>query len=370
MIRLHSYGTMQELAKKSEVERLRSILAQFDTETVRAATREALETSPRAIKRSYKDFPGNLVGKESHPGEQLHLTMKELIDTSTIERIVGRADFLPVHFLQEGAIVQRAVARVNLGGSFGTGFMVSPTLFMTNNHVLSTTMDAANAIFEFNFQLDYNGNTLPIEQYRADPNSVFHTNTALDYTLVRLQQRCIPRLALPLVAGGESGAEMLPAGTEYYGGVTPNLVADHDLGRPAEPVLNLPPPVARICFSAGKRWGYLPLRDRNMAVNQRLNVIQHPDARPKEVALHDNEITTIFANALRYRTDTEPGSSGSPVFDNEWELIALHHAGGDFQNGQWLNNEGMRIDRIIDDLQNHYRGTPAGQAILDELGIP
>jgi endonuclease G len=99
-------------------------------------------------------------------------------------------------------------------------------------------------------------------------------------------------------------------------------------------------------------------------------VIQHPQARSKEVALHDNEITTIFASAIRYRTDTEPGSSGSPVFDNEWELIALHHAGGDFQNGQWLNNEGMRIDMIIDDLQNHYRGTPAGQAILNELGIP
>jgi endonuclease G len=363
---------MQELEKKSDIERLKGILAQFDAETVRAVTREALETSPQAIKKSYKDFPENLVGKESHPGEQHHLTMTELIDTSAIERIIGRADFLPVHFLQEGAIIQRPVARVNLGGSFGTGFMVSPTLFMTNNHVLPTAADAANAVFEFNFQLDYNGNALPIDQYRADPNSVFHTNIALDYTLVRLQQRCIPRLGLglSLVAGGESGPKMPPAGTEYYEDIAPNLVADHDLGRPAEAVLNLPPPVARFCFYAGQIWGHLRLRVRNMAVNQRVNVIQHPQARRKEVALHDNEITTIFANALRYRTDTEPGSSGSPVFDNEWELIALHHAGGDFQNGQWLNNEGMRIDRIIDDLQNHYRGTPAGQAILNELGIP
>jgi V8-like Glu-specific endopeptidase len=30
---------------------------------------------------------------------------------------------------------------------------------------------------------------------------------------------------------------------------------------------------------------------------------------------------------LRYRNNTEPGSSGSPVFTLAWELVALHHAG-------------------------------------------
>jgi V8-like Glu-specific endopeptidase len=30
---------------------------------------------------------------------------------------------------------------------------------------------------------------------------------------------------------------------------------------------------------------------------------------------------------LRYRNNTEPGSSGSPVFNFEWELVALHHGG-------------------------------------------
>lgn len=28
----------------------------------------------------------------------------------------------------------------------------------------------------------------------------------------------------------------------------------------------------------------------------------------------------------RYRADTEGGSSGSPVLNNEWNLVALHHA--------------------------------------------
>ena len=30
---------------------------------------------------------------------------------------------------------------------------------------------------------------------------------------------------------------------------------------------------------------------------------------------------------VRYRTNTEPGSSGSPCFDQNWSLVALHHSG-------------------------------------------
>ena len=30
---------------------------------------------------------------------------------------------------------------------------------------------------------------------------------------------------------------------------------------------------------------------------------------------------------VRYTTRTEPGSSGSPCFDIDWNLVALHHSG-------------------------------------------
>ena len=35
---------------------------------------------------------------------------------------------------------------------------------------------------------------------------------------------------------------------------------------------------------------------------------------------------TKHQNRLRYQTNTEDGSSGSPVFNREWRVVALHHA--------------------------------------------
>ena len=106
-----------------------------------------------------------------------------------------------------------------------------------------------------------------------------------------------------------------------------------------------------------------------MAKDQHLNIVQHPRGRRKEVALQDNRITKIFTNVVHYTTDTEPGSSGSPVFSNAWDLIALHHAAGEKQNGQWISNEGIRVDKIVADLRSHFGGSPSGNAVLTELGI-
>ena len=83
--------------------------------------------------------------------------------------------------------------------------------------------------------------------------------------------------------------------------------------------------------------------------NERVNIIQHPEARPKEVALHDNHVERIMDKVVRYRTDTQPGSSGSPVFNNDWELVALHHA-GEAQSGGMALNEGIRISAIVSHL--------------------
>jgi len=59
-------------------------------------------------------------------------------------------------------------------------------------------------------------------------------------------------------------------------------------------------------------------------------VIGHPNGSSLQVSLHDAQILDLDrANErlVHYRTPTEPGNSGSPVFNANWEVIAIHHAG-------------------------------------------
>ena len=124
---------------------------------------------------------------------------------------------------------------------------------------------------------------------------------------------------------------------------------------------------------AGKRWGFYPLitsshvNDSTYFANMRLNIIQHPAGRPKEVALHSNHLDRLLGSHVRYTTDTEGGSSGSPVFDNRWVLVALHHAAGEKNpDGSWKNNQGVRIDRIISDIKSSPK---ISTEIKTELGF-
>ena len=48
-----------------------------------------------------------------------------------------------------------------------------------------------------------------------------------------------------------------------------------------------------------------------------------------------------------YNADTEPGSSGSPVYDAQWkEVIALHHRSADDENHKNLNR-GIMMSSIV-----------------------
>lgn len=55
-----------------------------------------------------------------------------------------------------------------------------------------------------------------------------------------------------------------------------------------------------------------------------VNVIQHPDGQPKRVAFRNNLVSAVDDTTVRYFTDTNNGSSGAPVFDDTWRVVALH----------------------------------------------
>lgn len=203
------------------------------------------------------------------------------------EKISGGADFLPATFLRDGARSAAAVCRINLPGGSGTGFLIATRNFiMTNNHVLGSAEEAESAVAEFRFE---EGEASI--QVSLDPNRFFVTSAELDFTIV-----------------GCDGA----------------VLSDIE----PIPLLRNPSTVTR---------------------RERVNIVQHPRGRPKEVALHNNEVLRVKDRVVWYTTDTEPGSSGSPVYNNSWDLVALHHAG--WQNGDGTaTNEGVRIAAIVSHL--------------------
>src|SRR5687768_18362021 len=100
--------------------------------------------------------------------------------------------------------------------------------------------------------------------------------------------------------------------------------------------------------------------------------------------------TTLFRSEdvyVMYTADTLEGSSGSPAFNRDWELVAVHHGGvpriendnimtvtGEvWRKGMpetdidWVANEGARLSKIHALLKNTQLPNAAHQALLSQL---
>lgn len=65
------------------------------------------------------------------------------------------------------------------------------------------------------------------------------------------------------------------------------------------------------------------------AQRQRVYVIGYPKGGDLSFSIHDSIWLDMNETELHYRTPTDPGSSGSPVFDQDgWKVLGLHRAGG------------------------------------------
>ncbi len=103
--------------------------------------------------------------------------------------------------------------------------------------------------------------------------------------------------------------------------------------------------------------GIAPLKLSPAAVKRddRVTIIQHPGGSYKKISLQNNFVEYADQYVAQYTTSTEPGSSGSPVINDHFEVVALHHAGGELSEPatkrRYLRNEGVRISAILDDLR-------------------
>src|SRR4030067_2241730 len=70
------------------------------------------------------------------------------------EKIIGENTLRDIAFLRRGLEVASAVAYVEVVNQWsGTGFMISPDLLITNNHVIPDKNVLSSTIFRFNYQL-------------------------------------------------------------------------------------------------------------------------------------------------------------------------------------------------------------------------
>lgn len=261
---------------------------------------------------------------------EAHMSGQAPVDA---EKVWGGADFVEAVFLDLGARAARAVARIvtDRGRTpLGTGFLVCPGILITNNHVLEDAASAAEAWVQFNYELSEDFTLRDPDVYSLRPDVFFHAVSwkDLDFTLVAVGER--------LRGEGTLDAQ-----------------------------------------------GYCPLSDRpdKHAKGATVNIVQHPGGDYKKLVLRGNRIVARTDRVLHYEADTEGGSSGSPVFNDAWEVVALHHWGAPHlstvdEAGRPLGtlvNEGVRISAIVAALRDALPGVsdtarPYLQAVLDAAG--
>jgi endonuclease G len=241
------------------------------------------------------------------------------------EAIIGRDDLQASWFLPAGATIRRAVGFVesSSGGKWtaGSGFLVSPDLLLTNQHVVADEADAAATQITFDREAGEDGTMRPTTTFSFDPSrfAVFSKEEEFDYALIALG----PRI------NGTAEAKDL---------------------------------------------GFCLLSDRpdKHVIGMNVNIIQHPNGLPKMIAVRGNILEFRTDKTLLYETDTDHGSSGSPVFNDAWELVALHHYGQPFleRNDEQGNpiptnvNEGVRISAVYRDLEARLPSLPVEQQKL------
>ena len=313
------------------------------TEQIEKALRRDTGTDVRKIAATSRDAPPNEVATDRQKEERLRFLRESLGDPQealrVYERIIQGNEIQAINYLAKGARVAEAVARIAIkDGSgrtrgWGSGFLVAPGVLLTNNHVLPDAAQAARSEAHFRFELDLSDNQIGPQVYALEPGKLFLTDRNLDFTVVAVAPRA------------ENADTPLDA------------------------------------------FGFLPLigETGKVADGEWLTVVQHPNGERKQVCVRENKLLKRTRDVLWYSTDTLGGSSGSPVFNNDWYVVALHHSGipetkddkiqtlsgQDYDPARdseatikWIANEGIRVSRIVDNLRGALPDHPLLRPML------
>jgi endonuclease G len=275
------------------------------------------------------------------------------VDSSIfLESVIEGNDLMPSRYFELGKLATKPVGRIHfdlgprIGQGFATGFLVAPSLLLTNHHVLPSMEIAQAATVTFDAEDGIDGLPRTPSVFRLQPQRLYLADKALDFCFVAV------------------------SGISNQG--------------------------ARI-----EDFGYLKLHRGTGKIlrNEYATIVQHPRGRQKHVAVRNNEVIVyVYDNELDageanennhiyYSTDTLPGSSGAPVFSDQWYVVALHRRGvpktRTMSSGemvavrrdnklaraddpddaiQFEANEGVRVSRILKQVELLAQGSTAESA--------
>lgn len=241
----------------------------------------------------------------------------EPLTDDTLEVLtMGKSTLLPVSFLARGVIKSKSVAKIEIkvgssGVNVGTGFLgkidgFEDIFFITNYHVINDKGQIGNAKIIFDYELDVDGNSIASKSFKISKDGPWYYSPDSEYDV------CVFKLD----------------------------AKEDDL----------------------KRYGYLDLKEIEVAKNDFVNIIQHPGGNMKQISLYHNIVTNVNDRVVQYLTDTLKGSSGSPVFNSDWQVVALHHSGGggklgepELPSGIKSRNEGIFINNVISFIKQKHK---------------
>lgn len=265
--------------------------------------------------------PGNQIlpmldASFAHKGGPIHIEAS-LTAESQLEALLGDTEFFPLQFLRDALKRSRGVARVGRRPervkdpqSTGTGFLIDGSeiapelagrpLLLTNAHVVTSNDDVRRQYPEI------------------DALKVAEASVAF-------------------LEAEDHASRPIPVVREWF--TSPPSQYDATLLE----LESTPTGVSPVPVSA----------DRVVA-RDRVSILGHPYGEEQVVSLQDNRVISVAPPKLTYRTPTDHGSSGSPVFNQQWEVVALHHAGPSFSNSD--GNEGLLIGDIFSAVARSLSG--------------
>jgi len=264
--------------------------------------------------------------------------IKERMPEGLEEEALFNGELQSSRFLYEGFKASRFIGKIHLqNGGQGTGTMVSKRLLLTASHVFKTCKKGEVA-FE---SIDPHSNVYQRPKeiiFKLEPETFFlaHPDASLDVAFIAVSERSVDgNVSLRNIGHCERAIRSEKPGTHV------NII---QFPRNSNQMVVLRQ--NQILHSHDRR---LQLFDKAFVEHHRYKMHRSAAKKRSWFKKADREFNLPF---LRYTADTDSGASGSPCFDDMWNLIGIHQCALSVERKsggfKYVANEGVKIGTVID----------------------